>query len=194
MAKETYNRVCDLIKEKGATNAYGATKFGLEADYEELGFFGKLFSYLLPNSWTKAGRLRNQMSECDRAFRDNGLDPKAVKIDFDRSYMNSDAVDMDLYKENTLAQIKESSWTARSENAKARKFMRDAYIAETLDLTQVAANKGEDELDDDLEDEMDEPEREQITIEEASASNTQSKENVKVNDAPVKVVENQKEM
>lgn len=192
MAKEVYDRVNNLIKEEGATNAYGV-KFNLEDSYSELGFFSKFFSYLLPNSWTEAGRLRNQMAECDKAFKDNGFKPKDVKIAFERSYMNNDAVDVDLYKENKLEQIKKSSWTARSENAKTRKFMRDAYIAESLDLEQYAANKGEGEVDD-IEDEMDEPEREQITVEEASASNKQSKENVKVNDAPTKVVENQKNM
>lgn len=190
MAKEVYDRVNNLIKEEGATNAYGV-KFNLEDSYSQLGFFSKLFSFLLPNSWTEAGRLRDQMAECDQAFKDNGLKPKDVKVAFERNYMNGGAVDIDLYKENKLAQIKESSWTARSENKKARKFMREAYIADSLDLTQVAADKGEM---DDYEDDMDEPEREQITIEEANTSNKQSRENVKVNDAPVKVVENQKEM
>lgn len=109
----------------------GATK---EIEYSRINPFARFFSHFVPNSWTKAGRLRNEIKECDEAFKEVGY----TEDDLDAYYRKS--LGSELYEANKVAHANRHFFSKSAEK-ELKEYAIKNKIAEPLDLTEATVDE-----------------------------------------------------
>lgn len=109
--------------------------------YQKINGFSRFFSHFVPNSWTKAGRLRNEMEDCNKAFREAGHTDRSMSEYYKRSWsILDDPTDIEnnrLYLENGLAKAAKQAITGRGKAEAKHKFIEENLIADPIDLSET---------------------------------------------------------
>lgn len=128
----------------------------IENEYNKISKISRFFSYFLRNSWTKAGRIRNELKDCEQAFNDCGWTSEEAD-----NALNSQA--LKVIDDDYFIKFKSASL----EN----KFNSKRKIKDLTEKTKIGGFIEVPEMDDD--DELS-TEQEKITVIEGSNLNKQS--------------------